>query len=149
MKKGDNLRLVFQNMFLINPWSKWKTKMRTYFYNCFLIRFIVFQEIWWDNNVEISCRQINKGWYTAQIYDGTTTLPQQKCHILDITTLNCSNFEGKTLAVQYSGGQRMNDQRAARFNIQPSLWQIVVNCNLKQLQPYNGFHNTNCNLQRH
>ena len=93
----------------------------------FLIRFIVFQEIWWDNNVEISCRQINKGWYTAQICDGTTTLPQQKCHILDITTLNCSNFEGKTLAVQSVRFQHQYVHRGPEFNSWPRQQQIVMN----------------------
>ena len=64
--------------------------------------------------------------YTAQIYDGTDTLLQQKCHHLGFTT-DSHTFEGNTLAVQSASALHQYVHRGPRFDSRPHLEQIFVN----------------------
>ena len=71
---------------------------------------------------------------TAEIYNGTRTLLQEKCHNLDFTSTDCSIlltdsqiFEGETLAVQNIWIQHTNAQGDVLFDSQSCILQIVVN----------------------
>ena len=40
--------------------------------------------------------------YTAQIYNGNTTLLRQKCHTMNVTSTDIHTFKGETRALRYS-----------------------------------------------